>query len=290
MLLFLVNWGYPIVWRYNSKENKSRNPFPSVVQLLTSPDCLVIDLDSTTNDYNLFRPNGKGSPRQRHFKAIFRRVLRGGVAKNGQASGQTSAYLEVIAQALYMEMKEEDQKDIIEAQLKEAFTDGAFTAYRKLTMLRWAGERVDVYANKIRQLAGLAGFEGAGLEWFTKLAFVTGFPNAISIELQQAPNIETLAMGELLARARLLTTGKQSQDVAVAVSSLRGGIAPASKSGSIFNVICNRCKSKGHLAKDCRKRGIRCFMCGEIGHWARDCSVNETRDKVSAPAFSPMKM
>ena len=60
--------------------------------------------------------------------------------------------------------------------------DSAFTAYRKLIMVRWAGERVDVYANKIRQLAGLAGFEGAGLERFPKLAFVTGFPNAISIE------------------------------------------------------------------------------------------------------------
>ena len=51
VLLFLVNLGYPIVWGYNSRENKSRNPFPSVVQLLTSPDCLVIDLDSTTNNY-----------------------------------------------------------------------------------------------------------------------------------------------------------------------------------------------------------------------------------------------
>ena len=62
-------------------------------------------------------------------------------------------YLEGDALALYMEMKEEDQKDVslIEAQLKEAFTDCAFTAYRKLTMGRWAGERVDVYANKIRQ-------------------------------------------------------------------------------------------------------------------------------------------
>ena len=94
--------------------------------------------------------------------------------------------LEGDALTLYIEMKEEDQKDIslIEALLKEAFTDGAFTAYRKLTMVSWAGERVDVYADKIRQLAGLTGFEGAGMERFTKLAFVTGFPNAISIELQ----------------------------------------------------------------------------------------------------------
>ena len=107
-------------------------------------------------------------------------------------------YLERDALVLYMEMKE-DQKYIIliEARLKEAFTDGAFTAYRKLTMVRWAGECVDAYANKIRQLAG---FEGVGLERFMKLlAFVTGFPNAILIELQEALNIETLAMGDLLA-------------------------------------------------------------------------------------------
>ena len=56
-------------------------------------------------------------------------------------------YLERDALALYMEMKEEDQKDIslIKARLKEAFTDGTFTAYRKLTMVRWAGECIDVY-------------------------------------------------------------------------------------------------------------------------------------------------
>ena len=100
-------------------------------------------------------------------------------------------------------------------------------------MVRWAGEHVDVYANKIRQLAGLAGFQGVGLERFTKLAFVIDFPNAISIELQQAPKIETLSMGDLLAQARVLTTGDQSQDVATTVSSPHSGIAPAAKSGSI---------------------------------------------------------
>ena len=201
-------------------------------------------------------------------------------------------YLEGDAVALYMEMKEEDQNDIslIEARLKAAFTDGAFTAYRKLTMVRWAGECVNVCFNKIRQLAGLAGFKGAGLERFTKLAFVTGFPNAISIELQQALKIKTLAMWDLLVRARVLTTGDQSQDMVTAVSSTRGGIAPAAKSGSISSVICHRCNSKGHIAKDCRKSWTRCFQCGEMGHCARDCSGNKTGDKASAPAFSPMKM
>ena len=201
-------------------------------------------------------------------------------------------YLEEDALVLYMEMKEEDQKDIslIEAWLKEAFMDGTFTAYRKLTMVRWAGECVDMYANKIMQLAGLAGFERAGLERFTKLAFVTGFPNAISIELQQAPNIKTLAMGDLLVRARVLTTGDQSQDMATAVSSPCGGIALAAKSGSISNVICHRCNSKGHITKDCWKCGTCCFQCGEIRHRAQDCSRNETGYKASALASSSMKM
>ena len=96
-------------------------------------------------------------------------------------------------------------------------------------------------------------------------------------------------MGDLLARARVLTTGDQSQDVATAVVSPRGGITPAAKSGSISNVICHRCNSKGHIAKDFWKRGT-CFQCGEMGHWAWDCSGNETGDKASASSFSSIKM
>ena len=63
-----------------------------------------------------------------------------------------------------MEMDEEDQKDIglIEAGFKEKFSDGVFMAYRKLTMIRWVGERVDFYTNRIRLRAGMAAFEGVG--------------------------------------------------------------------------------------------------------------------------------
>ena len=140
---------------------------------------------------------------------------------------------------------------------------------------------------------------GSWLDWlssreldlrFTKLAFVTGFPNAISIELQQVQNTETLAIGDLLARARVLITGDQSQDVAAALRSPRGCIAPAAKSGSISNMIFHRCNSKGHIGKDCLKRRTRCFQCSEIGHSTPDCLGNETGDKASVPAFSPMKM
>ena len=48
-------------------------------------------------------------------------------------------YLERDALALYLKMDKDDQMDInqIEAWSKEIFTDGAFTAYRKLTIVRW---------------------------------------------------------------------------------------------------------------------------------------------------------
>lgn len=69
---------------------------------------------------------------------------------------------------LYMEIDEDVQSDTdkIDALLKEAFFDGAFTAYRKLNLVKWAGEQVDVYMNRIRQLVG---FEGVGLERLNKL-------------------------------------------------------------------------------------------------------------------------
>ena len=93
------------------------------------------------------------------------------MAEENEAGGGTWAevsllplYLERDTLAFYMEMHKDDQKDInlTEACLKYAFTNGVFTTYRKLS--RWAGKRVDVYINRIRQLAGMAEFEGIELE------------------------------------------------------------------------------------------------------------------------------
>ena len=135
------------------------------------------------------------------------------VAKLQQVDDMASLlplYLEGDALALYMEMEEDNQKQT-EARLKDAYTDNAFAAYRKVSMIWWAGERVDVYANKIRQLVGLAGFKGDGLQRLTNLTFVTGFPDTVSIGLQQAPNIEALTMGDLISRARVLTATEEKK-------------------------------------------------------------------------------
>ena len=76
----------------------------------------------------------------------FRLVVR--LQKVGDVVSLLPLYLEGDALALYMEMEEASQRDIeqIEARLKEAFTDNMLAAYRKLTMVRWAGEHIDVFA------------------------------------------------------------------------------------------------------------------------------------------------
>ena len=50
-------------------------------------------------------------------------------------------------------------------------------------MVRWTGEQVDVYANEIRWLAGMAELEGKAVETTVKLAFVTRFHDSISTGL-----------------------------------------------------------------------------------------------------------
>ncbi|XP_068224554.1 uncharacterized protein [Palaemon carinicauda] len=86
-------------------------------------------------------------------------------------------YLEGDALALSMEMGDEDQECAakIQEKLKVAFSDDPFSAFGKLVQLKWTGEPVDVYANEIRRLAGLAKFDKVGLENVVKLTFVNPF-------------------------------------------------------------------------------------------------------------------
>ena len=107
--------------------------------------------------------------------------------------------------ALYLEMSNEDQvqTEQIEMRLVTAFTEGPFEAYEKLKRFKWTGESVNVYANTIKRLAGLAGYVGIGLDQTAKLAFVTGFPDDVSVALQQLPHIERMDVSKPLLTARL---------------------------------------------------------------------------------------
>lgn len=80
-----------------------------------------------------------------------------------------------------------------------------------LSRVNWIGESLDVYANNIRRLAGLAEFQGRGLNRMVKLTFVNDFLDLISIDLQQLPRINSMEMGELLLHARALNRKREQE-------------------------------------------------------------------------------
>ena len=85
----------------------------------------------------------------------------------------------------------------IKDRLKEVFTEGVFVSCNKLSRIRWAGQTVDVYVNEIRRLAGLSDFAREGVKTAVKLAFVKGFPEEVSVALQQLPNITGTDINEV---------------------------------------------------------------------------------------------
>ena len=201
-------------------------------------------------------------------------------------------YLEGDALAVYLEMSETDQLDAkeIETRLKEAFTDGPFIAYDKLSKYKWDGEPVDVYCTEIRRLVGLAGLDGEGAKKLVKLAFVNGMPESVRLDLMQVDEIEDMEMSEVLVKARVLVSVRSESSVgAVASSRQVSGPKPkygvkrndsrgvAGSSGSVkgisnsgFRGKCFKCEGP-HMAKDCPDKKITCFKCGGEGHLSYNC-------------------
>lgn len=212
-------------------------------------------------------------------------------------------YLEGDAMALYLEMSEEDQTKVgrIEDRLKEAFAQGRFEAYGKLTGLRWKGEQVDVFANEIRRLAGLAGWKGEGLELTVKLAFITGFPDRVSVELKQVQDIDTVSVSDLITKARVLVSGHSEggqEVVAVAANGpstvTRRQEPPSEASGGMkvvrdYKIRCFRCGGP-HMARECRvpRPRLICYRCGK-GHVASRCEQGNGRGGAVAPEATPLE-
>ena len=188
-------------------------------------------------------------------------------------------YLEGGALAVYLEMDSEEQKqfDMIKKRLKEAFTDNEFVAYSKLRESRWTGEPVDVYANELRRLARTCGLEGDGLDQVVRLAFVTGFPESVSVELQQVAGLhKSISVSELVGRARILTANMGGAGMSAPALAMGNG-SGARKTSSRGCFACGG----PHLLRDCpsestnRRKSVICFRCGGENHIAAHCQFEQ---------------
>lgn len=205
-------------------------------------------------------------------------------------------FLEGDALALYLELDESEQATLekIEEKLKFAFTDSKFTAYNKLVAKKWNGEQVDVFSNEIRRLGELAGFNSTGLDNIVKLTFINGFPESISVNLQQVTDIMTLKMSDIIARARILTANVGTNYIAV-VKHERYDQGPrnetvAGKSSS-FRDKCFKCDGPRMGRNRTRRTTINCFKCGRVGHIARYCNNNNSGNSnrgIFAPEITPI--
>ena len=178
-------------------------------------------------------------------------------------------YLEGGALAVYMEMPAAHQTDLklLKDGLLKAFSDSQFVAYSKLKGARWTGEPVDVFSNSVKKLAKECGLEGKGLEQVAKLAFVTGFPDSVGVELQQIQGIEEMDVSDIIVRARVLAgnhgAGAQSVVAAPAVGPVSAKSGQTGSFRGASTMSCYSCNGP-HLVRFCpdRKRpDIKCYKC-----------------------------
>ena len=99
------------------------------------------------------------------------------------------------------------------------------------------------------------------MEQLVKLTFITGFPDSISVELQQIQGIENMTVSDVIGRARILaaSSGTASKNI-VAVAGTR---AEEEKK-----------EVKREERKEEEKRNFVCHRCGREGHGWRQCSYD----------------
>ena len=150
---------------------------------------------------------------------------------------------------------------------------------------KWTEESVDVYANTIKRLAGLAGYVGIGLDQTAKLAFVTGFPDDVSVALQQLPHRERMDVSKLIPTARLLVSKRMQKTETVGASAQSNTLKNKAQKG-LSSLQCFRCRGP-HYIKDCTeilRAKVICYNCGKFGHMVRYCTQIQGNKQGGASA------
>lgn len=213
------------------------------------------------------------------------------VAKLKDANGLEGVlplYLDGPAFSVYSQLKREDQADYkrLKAALTAAFCPSPFSAYDQLRRRTLQpGESPDVYLSDIRRLILLTGCEDAPEEW-VRCAFVGGLPTEARSQLTAMVNVMTMAVGDLVARARTILSVAEETTRYVAMGKSEEWRRP---------VRCFQCGKIGHISKACKSRRatqLRCFLCGEEGHIVRNCPRQgncQGAESLAAPGTAPSK-
>ena len=103
------------------------------------------------------------------------------------------------------------------------------------------------------------------------MTFVNGFPDKVSIALQQVNEVLSKPVSELIDIARIFCKTKADDEHVVAVA--KGVDWPkkdsVSKPYKGFKGKCYRCGGP-HLIKHCEEK-VKCFRCNKVGHIASHC-------------------
>lgn len=181
-------------------------------------------------------------------------------------------FLHGAAFAVYKQLSE-DEKDSykdMKASLLRAFGMNCFSAYEELQRRVFReGETVDVYLADLRRLVVLMGQTSA--EPLLKCAFIAGLPADICVQLKSMAAVESLELSELVSRARMMLSTRNSGGFTCAV----GAHVQKPRRG------CYTCGAVGHMAWGCPKsvnkayrppqKPRTCYICDDTGHFMRDC-------------------
>jgi hypothetical protein len=167
--------------------------------------------------------------------------------------------------------------DLVKRALTSAFSMNQLKAYETFMNRRLAmAESVDVYLADLKRIASLV--SGTVDEDWIKCSFVCGLPDEVKSQLQAACSLATMALHEVVEKARSLVASKE-----VCFTSVARGSGIGRGRGMMQ---CYRCNGFGHIARECpsnhkeNRRSDRgsvgddrgCINCGKPGHTARTCT------------------